>query len=158
MSGKLSTLLNLWGEHIYLMKCVFFFFFKREKQDSTMRNPSAIIRFDKQCAHLAHCCCCPGIFLSFTLTFRRCIVMLHCCLLAFLQQLLLSPAHPRTHLPPPFFPQPPQNHLFFSNQIQHLEEKKVPRTAFVLCVRTDFRLAEAQCRTAVMICPKYVIF
>ena len=56
-------------------------------------------------------------------------------------------------LPPPPSPlssQPPQNHLFFSNQVQHL----VPETAFVLCVRTDFRRAEARLGAAAMIRPK----
>lgn len=111
------------GAHIFNEVCIFFFF-KREKQDSTMRNPSAIIRFDKQCAHLAHCCCCPRIFLSFTLTFRRCIVMLHCCLLAFLQQLSLSPAHP----PPSslFPPTPSKSPFLFESNSTSGGEKSPP--------------------------------
>lgn len=46
------------------------------------------------------------------------------------------------------FTQPPQNHLFFSNQVQHLEEEEVPKTAFVLYVRTYFRQAEVQPRAS----------
>lgn len=120
----------------------------REKNKKTQREihqPQQ--RLTKQSAHFADCRRCPEMFLCFCLTFRHRAVMLHPCLLSFSQQLPLR-------FPPsllPFFPQPPQNHLFFSNQVQHLEEEEVPETAFVLRVRTDFRRAEARLRAAAMI-------
>lgn len=89
-------------------------------------------------------------FCAFVSPFRHCTVMLHPCLLPFFAAAAV------VLLPPslPFSPQPPQNHLFFSNQVQHLEEEEVPETAFVLCVRTDFRWVEARLRAAAMIRPK----
>lgn len=128
---------------------------RREKQEGAARNPSETTTSDKQSAHFTQCCCRREMFLCFCLTFSA----LHCNAPSLSAPFLCSSCRcPPPSLPPspflPFPPQPPQNHLFFSNQVQHLEEEEVPETAFVLCVRTDFRRVEARLRAAAMIRPK----
>ncbi|MEQ2203058.1 hypothetical protein XENOCAPTIV_023635 [Xenoophorus captivus] len=57
------------------------------------------------------------------------------------QQLLLLPSLLSFPIPPFFQPNLFQNHLFFPNQIQHLEEEELLGMFIVLCVRTNYRRA-----------------